>query len=581
MAWCVLRGTSAFGWGMKDMMRKMQVERTASNGVAAGRAYIHTSPDLSPSDYPVPEGGIEEEINRFFTAKREALAELERMAEKNGIFRSYAAMAEDAALEEGILARMRETNCNAQLAVAGVTGEAAEAFDAMEDEYMKERSADIRDVAKRFMAKLKGCSLSDFSCITEPVILVARDLYPSDMAALNLEYVKGLITQEGGVTSHVSIMAKDAGIPALVGAQGILSVISDHSWICMDGKTGEIVIDPDASERERFAGKAREYERRKARYEEAGRLPACTRDGHAVRLCANAGSLEDVKTAMEKQAYGIGLFRTEFLYMEKDHFPTEEEQFAIYRKAALLSPAELTIRTLDIGGDKALPYFQMENEKNPALGWRAIRISLERKELFKTQLRAILRASACGHVRLLLPMLISLEELREARRVMEECRQELEQEGKACASRVPVGVMVETPACVLLAEEFAREADFFSIGTNDLIQYLLAVDRGNGKVAGLYDGFHPAVLRAVGWIIEAGHAEKIPVGMCGELAGDERATGLLLGMGLDEFSMSPGELPRIRYGIQNMSYAQEKELARENTNKILNKIDDSPTGRLR
>ncbi len=545
------------------MMRKMQVERTASNGIAAAKAYIYVSPDLSPSDYPVSEKGIEEEAERFFKAKGEVLAELEGMAGENGIFRSYAAIAEDATLEEGILTRMRETNCNVQLAVAGVAGEAAAVFEAMEDEYMKERSADIRDVAKRFMAKLKGCSLSDFSCITEPVILVARDLYPSDMAALNLEYVKGFITQEGGITSHVSIMAKDAGLPALVGAQGILSMVSENSWICMDGKTGEIVIDPDMEERERFAGKAREYERRKARYEEAGRFPACTRDGHVVRLCANAGNLEDVKTAMENQAYGIGLFRTEFLYMEKDRFPTEEEQFAIYREAALLSPAELTIRTLDIGGDKALPYFQMENEKNPALGWRAIRISLEKKELFKTQLRAILRASAFGHVRLLLPMLISLGELREAKRVLEECRQELMQEGKACASDVPIGVMVETPACVLLAEEFAKETDFFSIGTNDLIQYLLAVDRGNGKVAGLYDGFHPAVLRAVGRVIEAGHGEEIPVGMCGELAGDERATGLLIGMGLDEFSMSPGELPRIRYGIQNMSYTQEKALVKE------------------
>ncbi len=504
---------------------------------------------------------MEEEAERFLKARQEVLTELEGLAAGNKIFRSYAAMAEDAMLEEGILARMRETRCNAQLALAEVAEETAAAFEAMEDEYMKERSADIRDVAKRFMAKLKRCALSDFSRITEPVILVARDLYPSDMAALNLAYVKGFITQEGGVTSHVSIMAKDAGIPALVGAEGILSAVSEDSWICMDGKTGEIVIDPDAAERERFEGKARENERRKKRYEEAGRFPSCTRDGHAVRLCANAGCLEDVKAAMGKQAYGIGLFRTEFLYMEKDHFPTEEEQFAVYREAAILSPEELTIRTLDIGGDKALPYFRMEKEKNPALGWRAIRISLERKELFKTQLRAILRASAFGNVRILLPMLISLEELREARRITQECRQELEREGKAFARKVPIGVMVETPACVLLAEEFARETDFFSIGTNDLIQYLLAVDRGNGKVAGLYDGFHPAVLRAVYRVIEAGHRENIPVGMCGELAGDERATGLLLGMGLDEFSMSPGEVPRVRYGIQNMSYAQEAAAA--------------------
>lgn len=540
-------------------MKKLTVEKTASDGIAEGKVYLHRELDLTPSGRFVTEEERAGEEERFLQAKKQVLADLEKLAEKNEIFQAHAVMADDFTLQEGVVSKIRAEKWNAEMALHQTVQEIAAIFESMDDEYMKERAADVKDVAKRLMAALKGEKLSDFSSISEPVILVARDLYPSDTATLDLNYVKGFITQEGGVTSHVSIMAKGAGLPALVGAAGILEMVHENAYICMDAKTGEIVIDPDEETRNTFGEKAEEYRKRKELYATVSELPAFTKDGRKVKICANVGNLEDVKIAVERHVDGIGLFRSEFLYMENDHFPTEEEQFQVYSEAAKLCPSELTIRTLDIGGDKSLSYYEFEKEENPFLGWRAIRISLEMKEMFKTQLRAILRASAFGHIRIMFPMIISLEELREAKRLVEECKKELKQEQKAFDDDIELGMMMETPASVLLADEFAREADFFSIGTNDLTQYLLAVDRGNKKISEMYNSFHPAVLRAIAHIIHAGHRSNITVGMCGEFASDERATELLLGMGLDEFSMSSGEASKIKYGIRNMSYADACE----------------------
>ena len=543
-------------------MKKLTVEKTASDGIAEGKVYLHRELDLTPSVRIVTEEEMDEEEDRFLQAKKQVLADLEKLAEKNEIFQAHAVMADDFTLQEGVVSKIRAEKCNAELALDQTVQEIAAIFEAMDDEYIKERAADVKDVAKRLMAALKGEKLSDFSSIAEPVILVARDLYPSDTATLDLNYVKGFITQEGGVTSHVSIMAKGAGLPALVGAAGILEMVHEDAYICMDAKTGEIVIDPDEKTRNAFGEKAEEYRKRKELYATVSELPACTKDGRKVKICANVGNLEDVKTAVERHVDGIGLFRSEFLYMENDHFPTEEEQFQVYSEAARLCPSELTIRTLDIGGDKSLSYYEFEKEENPFLGWRAIRISLKMKEMFKTQLRAILRASAYGHIRIMFPMIISLEELREAKNLVEECKKELKQEKKTFDDAIELGMMMETPASVLLADEFAREADFFSIGTNDLTQYLLAVDRGNKKISEMYNSYHPAVLRALAHIIYAGHRSKITVGMCGEFASDERATELLLGMGLDEFSMSSGEASKIKYSIRNMMYADAREKAK-------------------
>ncbi|MGN0400564.1 MAG: phosphoenolpyruvate--protein phosphotransferase [Blautia sp.] len=542
-------------------MKKLSVKKTASEGIAFGTAYLHKEPDLTPSSHRISEEKIEKEAELFGEAKKKVLEELKKLAEKNDIFQAHLMMADDFTLQEGILTKIRTEKMNAQMALSETAQEIAAIFEAMDDEYMRERAADVKDVAKRFMAALKGEKLSDFSDIHTPVILVARDLYPSDTAALDLNYVKGFITEEGGVTSHVSIMAKGAGLPALVGAEGILAAVKEQDKICMDGETGEIVINPDEETEEIFRKKAQEYKERTELYASVSNLSACTIDGREVRICANVGDLEDVKAAAERKADGVGLFRSEFLYMENSHFPTEEEQFEVYKEAAKLCPLELTIRTLDIGGDKGLSYYAFDPEENPFLGWRAIRISLTLKDMFRTQLRAILRASAFGHIRIMFPMIISLEELREAKQLTEECKKELEQEKIPFDREIQMGMMMETPASVLLAEDFAQEADFFSIGTNDLTQYLLAVDRGNKKIASMYNSFHPAVLRAISHVIEAGHKYKIPVGMCGEFASDSKATGILLGMGLDEFSMSSSQIAKIKYKIRNMNYEEEKKKA--------------------
>ena len=477
-------------------MEKLKVEKTASDGIAEGKVYIHRELNLTPSERTVTEEEMGGEEERFLQAKKQVLSDLEKLAEKNEIFQAHAVMADDFTLQEGVVSKIRAEKWNAEMALHQTVQEIAAIFESMDDEYMKERAADVKDVAKRLLAALKGEKLSDFSSISEPVILVARDLYPSDTATLDLNYVKGFITQEGGVTSHVSIMAKGAGLPALVGAAGILEMVHEDAYICMDAKTGEIVIDPDEDTKAVFAEKAEEYRRRKELYAAVSELPACTKDGRTVKICANVGNLEDVKTAVERHVDGIGLFRSEFLYMENDHFPTEEEQFQVYSEAAKICPSELTIRTLDIGGDKSLSYYEFEKEENPFLGWRAIRISLEMKEMFKTQLRAILRASAFGHIRIMFPMIISLEELREAKSLVEECKRELKQENKAFDDAIELGMMMETPASVLLAGEFAS---------------------------------------------------------------DEGATELLLGMGLDEFSMSSGEAAKIKYGIRSMTYAEAQK----------------------
>ncbi len=544
-------------------MKRLYAPKTASRGIVIGKVYVKQEVNLKPREDVISEELAQAEVDRFLKAKEEVKAELAGLAEDNEIFAAHLMMADDFTLEEGVVSKIRAEYLNAELAVSRTVEEIQAIFDMMDDAYMKERAADVKDVGKRFMASLKGVRMGDFSDIREPVILVARDLFPSDTAKLNLEYIKGFITQEGGVTSHVSIMAKGIGLPALVGVEGILEAVENGTVLCMDAAAGEILVEPDQETLAEYEKKQKAYEEYRAMLEQVSRLPAQTTDGRRVSICGNVGNVEDVKQAVCHHVDGIGLFRSEFLYMESSHFPTEEEQLEVYRSAARLCPEELTIRTLDIGGDKALPYYQFEEEENPFLGWRAIRISLDMRDMFKTQLRAILRASTEGRIRIMFPMMISLEELREARAVLEECKSELTREGLPFDPDIQAGMMIETPASVLMAEELAREADFFSIGTNDLTQYLLAVDRGNKKISSMYNSFHPAVLRAISRVIEAGHRAGIKVGMCGEFASDEKASALLLGMGLDEFSMSSGEAANIRYTIRGLSYAKAKEQAEQ------------------
>lgn len=533
-------------------MEKVYVEITASRGAAVAAVLKYQEPDLSAEYHIITESGIEQEQKKFADAKKAVIEELNELAASNEIFAAHLEIAGDFTLQEGVDAKIRSEKKNAQAAVSETIAEFAALFDSMDDAYMKERAADVRDIGKRLMAKLKGITLPDLGSIRTETIVAARDLYPSDTVKIDPALVKGIITEEGGVTSHVSILAKNMNIPILVGVTGILDKLTDGGIVCMDAGEGTIVIDPDETALAEYDARKEAYEQEQMRLERLRSQPAVTREGRRILLCANVGNAEDIEHALKMNIDGVGLFRSEFLYMENTHFPTEEEQFEVYRRAAQLCPQELTIRTLDIGGDKELSYFEFDKEDNPFLGWRAIRISLDMRDMFKTQLRSILRASAYGHVRIMFPMIISPEELREAKAVVAECKQELLAEGKAFDDGIELGMMMETPASVLLAEEFAKEADFFSIGTNDLTQYLLAVDRGNRKIADRYDYFHPAVIRAIGQIIEAGHKEGIKVGMCGEMAGDQKAVPKLLELGLDEFSMSAGSIDYVREQILNM-----------------------------
>lgn len=527
-------------------MTEMKVEKTASRGIAIAPAYIYREIDLTPDTYLVEESRIQQEVLQFQEVKQAVLAELEQLSQENSIFAAHMAIADDYTLQEGVIGRIKFGKKNLQQAIAETVEEVSAIFGQMEDEYMRERKADVLDIGKRFLLKCKKIAVQDLAGIREPVIVVAKDLFPSDTVKMNPEFVKGIITEEGGVTSHVSIMAKNYGIPALTGVSGILEKLESGNLICMDAGSGRVVIEPQEEVledyRERLKADLQEQEEiRKYRS-----LEAVTPGGKRISLCINVGSTEEIKLALDKNIDGVGLFRTEFLYMENTHFPTEEEQFAVYKEAAELCPGEVTIRTLDIGGDKNLPYYEFAEEENPFLGWRAIRISLDMPDLFRTQLRAILRASAFGHIRIMFPMMISVEELVQAKEMVEKCKEELRKEHVAFDEGIETGMMMETPASVLLAEEFAREADFFSIGTNDLTQYILAVDRGNKKIASRYDSCHPAVVKAIAAIISAGHKYNRKVGMCGELAGDVNAVPKLLELGLDEFSMSAGNIDYVR-----------------------------------
>lgn len=542
-------------------MKEIRVSRTASRGIAIGKVFIVEKISLEPDSYNVFQEDLKNETQKYDEAVSEAVRQLELLAEENDIFGAHLEIVMDAVLTQGVHDKILQQNINVQRALKETAVEWISMFEAMEDEYMRERAADIKDICDRLMRILKGIDHNPFDGISEPVIIVAEDLTPSDTANLNLKYVLGFITQEGGITSHVSIMAKNIGLPALVGVKEILDSVRAEDMIIMDAKAGQILINPEKSVILKYMKQKKVFDQAEAELVRKSRFPAVTSDGHEVSVYANIGSVEEADALAALHIKGVGLLRSEFLYMESTHFPTEDEQFEAYKAVACRLEEEVTIRTLDIGGDKTLSYFEFEHEENPYLGWRAIRISLEMKEMFRTQIRALLRASVYGPVRIMFPMIIAIEELREARGLVEECKKELRAEDIPFNENIQVGMMIETPASVMCAEEFAKEVDFFSIGTNDLTQYMLAVDRGNKKVAPLYNSFHPAVLKSIQKVIEAGHANGIEVGMCGEFASDEQAVKLLLGMGLDEFSMSAASIPLIKDLIRSYSYQDAKQYA--------------------
>ena len=543
-----------------------------SDGIAIARAVVLRPVEITPDPAEIAPDGAEAELSRFSealaAAKEQIEALVESAAERLGeqqaeIFRAHLSVLEDPVLEETIQNKITQERHNAPYAIAEGIKEIAALFQQLRDPYLQERAADIRDVGRRILENATGAARVELSCLTEDCIVAARDLTPSETVSMDFAHTLGFVTELGGRTSHTAIISRSMEIPAVVGAAGVLEGISGGETVILDALDGCVVVDPTAAEIECYEGKRRDFLRRREALAALRALPAQTRDGKRFELCANIGGPGDLAGAVKYGAQGVGLYRTEFLYMNNTHFPSEEEQFAAYREvtAEMGAQSPVIVRTLDIGGDKDLPYYAFEREDNPFLGWRAIRMCLDRRDLFKTQLRAILRAGVFGKLRIMFPMIISLEELRAAREILEECRKELRAEGVPFQEDIEVGIMVETPAAVMMADVLAAYVDFFSIGTNDLTQYTLAVDRGNPRIAGRYDPLHPAVLRSIKRVIDASHAAGKWTGMCGELAGDLRAAALLAGMGLDEFSMTASSIPSVKKQLRDLDFSDARALA--------------------
>lgn len=546
-------------------MEIIKVDKIASKGIVMGKVFIVKQDNMVIDTNTISESMKSSEVKRFEDAVSEASNQIKILAKDNDIFKAHVEIVEDISLLDSVISKINDENKNAELALKESQDEISGMLENLDDEYLRERAVDIKDVCKRLMSILKGVELNPFKTINEEVVIIAKDLTPSDTSNMDFNKVLGFITQVGGVTSHVCIIARSIGIPAIVGMSDIMDVVKEDDYIILDALKGEILVNPNNETIEEYKIKVKEYKELKEEFKKLNSLEAKTKDGRVVELAANVGSITDVENAMKNGAEGIGLFRTEFLYMEsKSSFPSEETQFQVYKKSIEACDGKsMIIRTLDIGGDKELPYYEFETEENPFLGWRAIRICLELKDVFKAQLRAILRASAFGKIRIMYPMIISVEEFREANLVLQECKDELTAEGISFDQNIETGIMIETPASVINCEDLAKEVDFFSIGTNDLTQYLLAVDRGNQKISKMYDSFHPAVLRSIKRVIDAGHKYNKMVGMCGEFASDHQALPVLLGMGLDEFSMASGDIAEIKYKIRNLTYSEAQKLANE------------------
>ncbi|MGG4675047.1 phosphoenolpyruvate-protein phosphotransferase PtsI [Providencia sp. Me1] len=544
-----------------------------SPGFAFGQALILKEDPIVVSTKKIADDQVDKEIARFIEGRNKSAEQLNLIkekaeknlgAEKAEIFEGHIMLLEDEELEQEIVSLIKGDKKTADAAAYSVIEDQAQALESLDDEYLKERAADVRDIGKRLLKNILNIPIVDLSAISEEVILVAADLTPSETAQLNLDKVLGFITDLGGRTSHTSIMARSLELPAIVGTSDATSKIKNGDFIVLDGVNNTIHLNPSEAEIDKLKAFRDEYLQEKEELAKLKDLPAITLDGHQVEVCANIGTVRDVAGAERNGAEGVGLYRTEFLFMDRDSLPTEEEQFQAYKAVAeAMGSQAVIVRTMDIGGDKDLPYMNLPKEENPFLGWRAIRICLDRKEILHSQLRAILRASKFGKLRIMFPMVISVEEVRELKAELEMLKAQLREEGKAFDESIEVGVMVETPAAAVIARHLAKEVDFFSIGTNDLTQYTLAVDRGNELISHLYNPMSPAVLNLIKQVIDASHAEGKWTGMCGELAGDERATLLLLGMGLDEFSMSAISIPRIKKLIRNTSFTDTQALAEQ------------------
>lgn len=540
----------------------------SSDGIAVGKIYLLEKEEVEVTSEKITEEAKEEELKRVSEAFESYTRDLENSNVDSEIQKevitAHLSMLEDPFLTESVENKITGENQNAEYALKTSVDEMAAMMESLDDPYLKERAADYKDIGEGLLYKLAGKEKADLSNLPKNTILVAKELTPSDTSNMDKDSVIGFAMDLGGKTAHVSIIAQTLGIPALVGMKDISKNVQTGQDAIIDAFEDKMILDPDESEKNEYLERSKRIQEEKDRLDKGKFDKAVTLDGHTVEVVTNIGNMEDLSLGLSQGAEGVGLFRTEFLYMENDHFPTEEEQFNVYKEAAeALKDKPLIIRTLDIGGDKSLSYFEFPEEENPFLGWRALRICFDKLEIFKAQLRAILRASFYGNVKILLPMVISVEEVKKVNSYLEELKSELDIEGLEYNKNIEVGIMVETPASALIAGDLIKYVDYFSIGTNDLTQYVLAADRGNEKVSNLYNTYNPAVLKAIKMVIDASHKAGKWTGMCGGFAGDTKATKLLLGMGLDEFSAPASSIPKIKETIKNITLEEAKIFAEE------------------
>jgi phosphoenolpyruvate-protein phosphotransferase (PTS system enzyme I) len=558
----------------------------ASSGIAIAKAYQLVETDLTFEKKKV--SNVAEELVRLKEALTTSHSELEQFRDKKAledfrsdkaaIFEAHLLVLNDPELLSQIEDKIKTEQVNAEQALKDVADLFIMLFEQMDNGYMKERAADIRDVTNRILANLLGVELVNLSMISEEVIIIADDLTPSETAQLNRKYVKGFTTNIGGRTSHSAIMARSMEIPAVVGTKLATTLIKNGDVVIVDGLNGEVSINPTPEVIEQYKNEQIRFEQQMVEWAKLVNESTVSADGHHVELAANIGTPNDLRGVKANGAEGVGLYRTEFLYMGRNELPSEEEQFESY-KAVLEGMKEkpVVVRTLDIGGDKELPYLELPKEMNPFLGFRAIRLCLEEQDLFKTQLRALLRASVYGNLKIMFPMIATLDEFRAAKAILMEEKEKLVAEGIAVSEEIELGIMVEIPSTALIADQFAKEVDFFSIGTNDLIQYTMAADRMNERVSYLYQPYNPAILRLVKMVIDAAHREGKWAGMCGEMAGDELAIPLLLGLGLDKFSMSATSILTARSQIlqlrkQEMAELVEKALQMSTVSEVMEAV---------
>lgn len=542
----------------------------ASDGIATAKAYMLVQPDLSFDKKTIsdPEAEIAR-LNDAVEASKKELQVIKQKATENlgedeaQVFEAHLTILSDPELFGQIDNEIKDSKVNAETALKNVTDKFITMFEAMKDNaYMQERAGDVRDVTKRVLAHLLGVTIPNPALINQEVIIVAHDLTPSDTAQLDRNYVKGFITDIGGRTSHSAIMSRTLEIPAVVGSGSATEDIKEGEELILDGIQGEAILDPSKEEIADYTQKAKDFAAQKAEWKKLKNAASVSADGKKVIIGANIGTPDDVQGANDNGAEAVGLFRSEFLYMNSDELPSEEEQFKAYKAAVEgMKGKQVVVRTMDIGGDKKLPYLPLPKEQNPFLGYRAIRISLDRQDIFRTQLRALLRASHYGKLAVMFPMIATVQEFKDAKAIFNEEKEKLVKQGVPVSDDIEVGMMMEIPAAAMIADKLAKYSDFFSIGTNDLIGYSMAADRGNERVSYLYQPYNPSILRMVKNTIDASHAEGKWTGMCGEMAGDQTAVPILLGLGLDEFSMSATSILKTRSLIKKLDTAKMKELA--------------------